>query len=69
MQKDLVWQTPEPRSITIARAAYVARNIRDKCHDMHHQTSREVMDPISGLVIVISKAICSATDTINDTIW
>ena len=47
----------------------MARNIRDKCHDMHHQTSGEVMDPISGLVIVISKAICDAKDSVNDAIW
>ena len=69
MRKDSIQQIPEPKSITIARAASVTRNIRDKCHDMQHQTSGEVMDPISGLVIVISKAVCSETDTINDTIW
>lgn len=58
----------EPRSITIAQAAYVTRNIRDKCNDLYHQTSGEVMDIISGLVVVISEAIFSETDPVNDNI-
>lgn len=67
MRKDSIRQTPEPRSITIAQAACVARNIRDKCNDLYHQTSGEVMDTISGLVVVISEALCSETDPVN--IW
>ena len=62
MRKDSIRQTPEPRSMTIAQAACVARNIRVKCSDLYHQTSGEVVDIISELVVVISEAICSETD-------
>lgn len=62
-------QSPEPRSITIARAAYVARSIRDKCNNVHQQTLGEVMELDSGLVVVISKAICDEDDTVNDNVW
>ena len=68
-RKDSIWQTPEPISITVAQAVNVASIIRDKCPDMYSQTSGEVMDIISGLVVVISKAICSEDDTLNDNIW
>lgn len=33
------------------------------------RTSGEVMDIISGLVVLISNAICSENDTVNDNVW
>lgn len=62
-------QTPEPRSISIARAAYVARNIRNKCNNVHQQTLGEVMEFDSGLLVVVAKSVCHPDDHSNDNLW